>query len=47
LPPGDKGWQRERNHYPKGEKVSLAELARIKLTRADFRGDWNYAIQAR
>ena len=33
------------NRYPTGEKVSRAEFARIKPTRADFRGDWNYAIQ--
>jgi len=37
----------DRNRYPTGEKVSRAEFARIKLTRADFHGDWNYAIQPR
>jgi hypothetical protein len=37
----------DRNRYPTGEKVSRAEFARIKLTRADFHGDWNYAIHPR
>jgi hypothetical protein len=37
----------DRNRYPTGEKVSRAEFARIKLKRADFHGDWNYAIQPR
>ena len=37
----------DRSRYPTGEKVSRAEFARIKLTRADFHGDWNYAIKPR
>ena len=37
----------DRSRYPTGEKVSRAEFAHIKLTRADFHGDWNYAIQPR
>ena len=37
----------DRNRYPTGETVSRAEFARIKLTRADFHGDWNYTIQPR
>ena len=35
----------DRSRYPTGEKISRAELARIKLTRANFHGDWNYAIE--
>ena len=37
----------DRNRYPTGQNVSRAEFARIKLTRADFHGDWNYAIHPR
>ena len=35
------------HRYPTGAKVFRAEFARIQLTRADFHGDWNYAIQPR
>ena len=31
--------------YPKGVKVSDAELAAIPLTRHDWHGDWNYTIR--
>lgn len=34
----------DENKYPKGVKVSDAELARVKLTRHAFHGDWNYTI---
>ena len=37
----------DRKRYPTVEKVSRSNFARIKLTRADFHGDWNYAIQPR
>jgi len=37
----------DTNHYETGIKVSDAELARVKLTRHDFRGDWNYTIKPR
>ncbi|MGZ3413347.1 MAG: ISAzo13-like element transposase-related protein, partial [Isosphaeraceae bacterium] len=30
--------------YPEGIKVSDAELARVRLQRAKFHGDWNYTI---
>ena len=32
------------NVYPEGIKVSDAELARVRLQRAKFHGDWNYTI---
>jgi len=32
------------NLYPKGVKVSDAELAAINLARHEFHGDWNYTI---
>ena len=35
----------DRRHYPTGEKVSRTEFENIQLKRADFHGDWNYAIQ--
>ena len=34
----------DRKSYPKGIKVSNQELAGVQLLRADFHGDWNYAI---
>jgi hypothetical protein len=37
----------DTNHYETGIKVSDAELARIKLTRHEFHGDWNYTIKPR
>ncbi len=30
--------------YPKGTKISNAELAAVPLTRHDFHGDWNYTV---
>jgi transposase len=30
--------------YPKGLKVSDEELAKVRLEKADFHGDWNYTI---
>jgi hypothetical protein len=30
--------------YPKGVKVSAAQLAAVNLTRHSFHGDWNYTI---
>jgi transposase len=32
------------NSYPEGIRVSDAELARVRLRRAKFHGDWNYTI---
>jgi hypothetical protein len=32
------------NLYPKGVKVSDAEMQAINLTRAEFHGEWNYTI---
>ena len=32
-------------HYETGIKVSDEELARVKLKRAEFHGDWNYTIR--
>ena len=37
----------DRRLYPTGEKVSRTEFENIQLKRADFHGDWNYAIQPR
>ena len=34
----------DTNTYKTGIKVSDSELARVKLTRHDFHGDWNYTI---
>ena len=34
----------DTNVYPKGIKVSDEELARVRLRRAKFHGDWNYTI---
>lgn len=30
--------------YPKGKKVTDAELAKVKIQRHEFHGDWNYTI---
>ena len=32
--------------YPKGIKISDAELAAVPLAPHDFHGDWNYTITA-
>ena len=37
----------DTNHYETGIKVTDSELARVKLTRHDFHGDWNYTIKPR
>ena len=34
----------DENKYPKGIKVTDAELAGILLEKAEFHGDWNYRI---
>jgi hypothetical protein len=34
----------DSNSYPEGIRVSDAELARVRLRRAKFHGDWNYTI---
>jgi hypothetical protein len=37
----------DENDYPKGRKISDAEMANIKLKRNAFHGDWNYEIKPR
>jgi hypothetical protein len=34
----------DENKYPKGVKVSDAQLATVNLSRHSFHGDWNYTI---
>ncbi len=34
----------DRGKYPKGRKVSNAEMARVQLVPEKFHGDWNYTI---
>jgi hypothetical protein len=34
----------DRNEYKKGIEVSDEELAKVKIIRDDFHGDWNYSI---
>ena len=34
----------DSGHYPTGIKVSDEELAALKIKRAKFHGDWNYAL---
>jgi hypothetical protein len=34
----------DRNSYETGAKVSDDEMAALKLTKAEFHGDWNYTI---
>lgn len=34
----------DENKYPKGKKISDAELAAVNLVRHSFHGDWNYTI---
>ena len=36
-------WLDERD-YPKGRKVTDAELAEVRIRRNAFQGDWNYEI---
>lgn len=37
----------DKNSYPKGVVVSDQEMAKIKILRADFHGEWNYTIRPR
>jgi len=37
----------DEKKYPKGVKVSDAQLAAVNLTRHTFHGDWNYTISPR
>ena len=37
----------DENDYPKGRKISDAEMAKIKIKRNAFHGDWNYEIKPR
>src|SRR5262249_53929302 len=37
----------DRNKYPKGVKVSDAQLSAVNLTRHTCHGDWNYTIAPR
>ncbi len=37
----------DENKYPKGIKVSDAQLAAVNLSRHSFHGDWNYTIAPR
>lgn len=37
----------DQNKYPKGIKVTNAELATVNLFRHSFHGDWNYTISPR
>jgi hypothetical protein len=34
----------DRNKYPKGVKVSDAQLSAVNISRHAFHGDWNYTI---
>jgi DDE family transposase len=34
----------DREAYPKGKKVTDEELARVKIQRARFHGNWNYTV---
>ena len=36
--------QLDENPYPKGKKVSDAEVNSVKICRAKFHGEWNYKI---
>jgi hypothetical protein len=38
------GGQLDTNTYPAGRKVSDAEMARVRLHRDPFHGEWNYTI---
>lgn len=37
----------DRRQYPAGRKVSVEEMAALKLTPARFHGEWNYVIHPR
>jgi len=34
----------DENKYPKGVKVTDAQLASVNLTPHDFHGEWNYTV---
>jgi hypothetical protein len=34
----------DQTKYPKGVKVSDAQLAAVNISRHAFHGDWNYTI---
>ncbi|MBI1748145.1 MAG: hypothetical protein HYR55_16400 [Acidobacteria bacterium] len=35
------------NTYEKGIKISKEEMTQLKITPADFHGEWNYSISPR
>ena len=35
----------DRSRYPRGIKISKAELAAINIERHSFHGEWNYTIK--
>ena len=37
----------DENKYPKGVKVTDAQLAAVNLTPHDFNGEWNYTLSPR
>jgi hypothetical protein len=37
----------DQSRYPKGVKVSDAEMATLNIQRHNFQGDWNYTISPR
>jgi hypothetical protein len=37
----------DENTYPKDIKVPEAEMAKLNIQPADFRGEWNYTIKSR
>ena len=37
--------ERDPGHYPRGIKVSDAQLAAVRLQRHHFHGDWNYTVR--
>lgn len=37
----------DHNNYPTGIKVTDDELARVRLERVEFHGDWNYTVHPR
>jgi hypothetical protein len=37
----------DTNKYPKGIEVSEEEIAKLRIKRGEFHGDWNYTISPR
>jgi hypothetical protein len=35
----------DKGRYPKGLKLSEKDMARLRLRRHRFHGDWNYTIR--